>query len=289
MKFMYRLAIVLAVIGFVAASMPANAICALPSTFNGAYSALSSPLGAPDVARVRGDFWALGNGSGTLRATNGTVPLSYWVRIYPDPAPGVYYVAGDWGGDPLIQGCIQDPPTVQPAKMVYTIQEADANNAYFTVQCITENALANFDYSPNGAVNPLVDIPKPTITNSVKAGNTVTITATATPPAGGVFAGDCAATLVTGVKFYYKIVPRDTAAPATRDKSQWIALPGDNTIDCGAVDSDAYLATALVFDSGIESQLVSANSTKVQCGPTLATQPDNFRMIKKPRQVGTTR
>ena len=51
-------------------------------------------------------------------------------------------------------------------------------------------------------------------------------------------------------------------------------------------DSDVYLATSLVFESGFELQLVGENSVRVACGPTIA-QPDDLQPRKpgrKPRR-----
>ncbi len=51
-----------------------------------------------------------------------------------------------------------------------------------------------------------------------------------------------------------------------------------------ATDSDVYYAHSIVFDSGFETAYVSANSTRVQCGPTVAN-PNSFKLIdKKPKK-----
>jgi hypothetical protein len=39
---------------------------------------------------------------------------------------------------------------------------------------------------------------------------------------------------------------------------------------CGSVDNDVYLSTELWFDSDFTAPFVSSNSTRIECGPTLA-------------------
>jgi len=289
MKVISRIAVVLVAVGVVASLVtPAYAICVNASQFNGAYSALTSPAGTPDIGRVKGNFWSLGN----TAISNGSWPADQWVRIY---LGSQYYIAGDWAQDPGIAGCPHDAPAPQPAHMVYTLQDDNGVDSFYTVQCIQEDPQQNFVFTPNGALNPMVPFPKPRITASSRTGTTTNLTVTHQPldAAGALSDGTCGS-LITGFRVYSKTVPRGGPAPTTRARASWDPQGGTQPLGGSvpaattcAVDSDVYLATSLIFADGVESQIVSADATKVECGPNIATPEggDDFRFIRKPKNA----
>ena len=56
---------------------------------------------------------------------------------------------------------------------------------------------------------------------------------------------------------------------------------------CGATNTDVFIGAVLEFDSGFTTEVTSANSTKVECGPDIA-QPSRPRVrpgdIRPPRR-----
>jgi hypothetical protein len=57
---------------------------------------------------------------------------------------------------------------------------------------------------------------------------------------------------------------------------------------CGATNVDVYLATQLTFDSGFTTDVVSANSTRIECGPNVANPtPIRPRVIPERPELRT--
>ncbi len=296
MKLFSRLAIVVtAAIVALAAIQPADAACGLPALItqngtNGSYGYIESP-GLSSVSSFQGTFWALGFGSPDVVPghDNGTWPARFWLA----PPDTRVYLSGDWGASPAIDGCASTPPVPQPGKTVVLLADtnADGSDGYFVAACATKNARGNYNFQD---VHPFglhsARIPRPIFVASARAGTALNLTLNHEAVVGGVQPGDCGATLIRGYRVYSQAVPRNAAAPASRDKAQWTALTTESAIGANSVasidcstDSDVYLATALVFDSGVETLYVSRNSTVVQCGQTLADPPGSFKLLKRPR------
>jgi hypothetical protein len=158
----------------------------------------------------------------------------------------------------------------------------------FAVMSARTNASGTFDISQNGADFVLKPIPKPTITDSVRNGTNFDIdrlSVNVPAPVEGVYQKDGCDCFV-GYKVYGKLQARGSAPPTDRDAAGWTLLNLDGgapqvvTPLGGPVDlellgqcasnQDLYLGTALVMSSGYETPLVSADSTRVECGPDLA-------------------
>ncbi len=302
MKLISRLAIVVtAAIVALAAIQPAGAACLTQGFIHqygsdGTEGAISSP-GLSRQSSFKGSFWALGFGSPDVVPghDNGTWPSSSWLWG-PD---GAVYLLGGWGDDPGIDGCANTPPVPQPGKTVVLLADtnADGSDGYFVAACATKNDFEayNFqDLNPSGL--RLFQIPRPIFVASARAGTALNLTLNHEAVVRGIQPGDCGSPLIRGYRVYSQAVPRNAAAPANRDKAQWTALTTESAIGANSVasidcstDSDVYLATALVFDSGVETLYVSRNSTVVQCGQTLADPPGSFKLLKKPRTPTPTR
>ena len=296
MKLVSSLAVV-ATVAIVAAAavQPAGAACLGTSRItqfgsDGSYAPISSP-GLSTVSSFKGSFWALGFGSPAVVPghDNGTWPSSFWLIGFQY---GVY-LDGSWNSDPGIDGCANTPPVPQPGKTVVLIADTNAagTDGYFLAACATKNFFGDYNFQD---LNPfglrLFQIPRPIFVASARAGTALNLTLNHEAVVAGVQPGDCGAPLIRGYRVYAQAVPRNAAAPASRDKAQWTALTTESAIGANSVasvdcstDSDVYLATALVFDSGVETLYVSRNSTVVQCGPTLAEPQGSFRILKRPR------
>ncbi len=296
MKLISRLAIVVtAAIVTAAAIQPAGAACTVISLIhqngsNGSAGYIESP-GLSSVSSFKGTFWALGFGSPDVVPghDSGTWPTSSWLFGFDF----FVYVNGDWSRSQAIDGCASTPPVPQPGKTVVLLADTNANgsNGYFVAACVTKNLAGDYNFQdvhPSGL--RLARIPRPIFVASARAGTALNLTLNHEAVVGGVQPGDCGATLIRGYRVYSQAVPRNAAAPASRDKAQWTALTTESAIGANSVasidcstDSDVYLATALVFDSGVETLYVSRNSTVVQCGQTLADPPGSFKLLKRPR------
>lgn len=311
MKVISRLAALAVLPIAIAAALPAGATCNLPSQF--ASNQYWPSPGSNFAARVRGAWWALGQGNPASPggADNGgwgpqdpSIPGgNLWLR---NGGPGVY-VGGDWALDTRINGCIHDPPNPQPGMMVIALTDSDGGapgpnpKGYFAVACVQENAHANFEFGAanGGADLAMVPIPKPSITGSSRGpAGTVDVRFAAPTIEAGVYTdGLCPATgLVRGYKLYAVVKPRNEREPISRLRTGpegWIAASlaerplGSTeslTLPCSG-ESAIWVATSLVFDSGFEGAHLSQNSTKVECSPNLTTKPNQFRLIKNPKGV----
>ncbi len=258
----------------------------------------------PEVTWFNGaSWWGFGTGNPTIGAGNdngawqsnnlgpspGTQPWLY--PGYP-PSESKWFATGGTDGG-LTDGC----PTGGPLVMMVADQAAGVG--YFAVTIANEstsNATGNiWDFSQTGVNQVEIAIPKPRITASQRLSATQTQVTVNNPLSdfqGGYYpetgVTQTAGQVITGFKIYRQIVVRDAAAPVDR-ASGWTAATaatsmGTNatiTLDC-AVDSDAYLALSVVFEGAtpFETPVVGPNSTKIQCGPTLA-EPPRFKEIQK--------
>jgi hypothetical protein len=153
---------------------------------------------------------------------------------------------------------------------------------YYAMLSAAPDAGTNFQYGNNIALQP---IPAPQIVNSVRnpVGRDVDLTLNVPPLSGVVEDGGC--NCGSGAKYVVRAqeVPQNAAAPVGRDVGGWVtnltsAQPGGGTnvgsqivlnAPC-ANDTDLYLTTELIFDSGYSTSVVSGNSTRVACDPNIA-------------------
>lgn len=139
----------------------------------------------------------------------------------------------------------------------------------------------------------LVPVPAPTIVGSSRnpTTNDVTLSINVGPSSQGDYSQDGCACGATAYRVLQAIVPRGGMPPASSDLGAWspinqadgmpqpaggtaLGTQLDVTSNCGASDSDVYLTTQLVFDSGFATSRVSGSSLRVECGPNLAAPAD---------------
>lgn len=298
MKVISKIAIVLTVGALASAGMSnVHATCAVPgTTFGSDY--FTSPI-AQDPLLATGRFWGIGqfNPASPGGTDSGNALPQGFVRS----GPGGFYIAGDWSTDALYDGCIQDPPNPQPAKMAVAWTTSDGSDSYFVALCSDEDASGTFNNMFSIAPGAMSRVPKAVVHASSRAGNTTNLTVGHEPIVGGVFNTGCALA-VTGYKVYQQAVPRDAPAPSSPVSRSpaaggWTLL-GQGTessadivgqVTCGT-NQDIYLLTTLVLDGNVEIGQGSRNSTRVECGPNLATPSDSsdqFRFIRKPKSSKT--
>jgi hypothetical protein len=283
MKGMMKIGIALAVCALVSA-LPASALCGISDnrTFT-SYAYFSGSTGNP--ADFLGSFWQLGNFAG---ANNGTWEAPNWVYVNGDGA----YISGQWAQDPGIVGC----PPPGSVNMAYVISSpAAGGGSVFAAGCSSSDPGSgnfNFGLSQQGAIIPAQPMPKPSVINSTRNGAaSVTIDVAAPTVPGGILDEGSCSLAPQSYRVYARVVNRGDPAPTERGRlaGTWAPVGGPfpigspatvNVLTPGMVD--IYLAYGIIFNEGVETEHVGANSTVVQGGTTSSNQPSDFKIIKKP-------
>lgn len=274
------------------AATPAAAICvdSHPLTADGPggytyiYSpgcGLTCPGGTTSVTpAARGEFWALGAGdpavgsgidSGGWPAFDGPNGWSYIYPGYPT------YIRGDWNADPRIDGCIDDEC------MAVLVTDATDDDGYFALITAAQDAQGGYSFSRPGNAIDLAPIPPPTIVGSqvLPAGSRLDLLVDT--PAGGLYPDAACADALVGYRVWFRLLPLGSSPPDSRDPADGWQLADAATIPIGqqatldfdcVFQSNLYVATSLVFDSGYESAVLSANSTRVSCNESGPPCPD---------------
>ncbi len=257
-------------------------------------------LTPPWTMRFAATFWALGTGNPVLGLGDDagvfTVPPYDWA-YYEPTYYGYYYYAGiiisGWGRSGLIDGCVQNNPPNSCTCVLLTDQYSGVGyfailgNAATTGTWITWLDQPGSDGAGNAAPIILKPIPKPIFLSVARRPGTFNIDATMTVPAlpeADYTLGGCDCGPV-GYRIVQQVLPRGSAPPTDREASTWPAATtpegGEQPVTplgepvviegiCAYVDSDMYLAARLYFESDFASPVVSSNSTRIECGPTLA-------------------
>lgn len=253
-------------------------------------------------------FWALGAGNPAIGPGDdaGTFTVPPWSWAYYNPTYyGYYQYAGSiftgWGANSAIDGCLQNSPPGTCTCVLMT--DEDGTDGYFA---ITGNAASagiwwtqldqpGSDGAGNAGPIILQPMAKATILNTVRLPNLdLDIDVTVPPvPAADYTLGGCGGCGPVGFKVMEIVQSRGAPPPGTRQAAAWspMTLSGGGvqpvlgtpmggvvtvTSPCGASNTDVYIAPVLVFDSGFETNVVAGNSTRIECGPTLA-EPEKPR------------
>lgn len=287
----------LALVAVVALLVPMNAsaICGSAISFGSYYSFVTNTSGTPSL---RSNFWLLnaGNTAAGAGIDNGTVAESdVWLVQYPDTAH--LAVLSTWAAQ-AYDGCPDSaaggPPTGH--RMVLSFSDVNgAGNMTYAVACAHRDTQAGvqFDFTqPSNAPIALVQAPKGSITNTVRAGTDATVTV-ASPDFSAGFYGDgsvgCeAATVIPQYDVYKQQLARGGVAASSRDVTSWTLVGTGNTgtpfvfnTGCGATNCDIVLAVTPHYNSGFGTgeaatggaARVGQNSGTIQAGPTLAVTP----------------
>lgn len=267
----------------------------------------ANPAPPPIGPNAKVTFWGLGagdpaigfgndNGAYDMIAAGGVYVYGYGVGAGYDPNASFWYGAtifGSWDGG-TTDGCVGGNNC-----MCVLITDEEGGVGTFAIS--GGMATANFDTffnrsgtSDGGRSNApivLVPIPSPQINGSSRdvATNDVTFNMNVPAVGSGDYTQDGCACAPTAYRILQTVVPRGGMPPTSRDLGAWTDLGGANigvatdvTSNCGSQDNDVYLATQLVFDSGFGTHTVSSNSTRVECGPNLATPSDGTPRPDRP-------
>jgi len=275
------------------------------------------PGNPPVTSSFSGLFWALGAGDPAtgLGDDNGTHAEDGWFGYNATPSIDFYYagyIDTNWSVAG-IDGCLYNAGSTGSLDgdecTCVLLSDQNGADGYFAVASGQVNVVGNTSLNMpgsdgNGNSGPiiLVPIPKPFITNTVVDPGTLDIDLTVTVAAfsAGVYVKDGCDCGPTGFKVVSIAIPLGDPPPADRDASLWteIELAGGGaqpvtpfgsavTVEstCGSANTDVYLATALVFDSGFGPAVVSRNSTRVECGPNMANPWSSRSRPQIPRSL----
>lgn len=252
---------------------------------------ITGSLTAPYTADLFGVYWQLGAGDPTLGvgvdAGGNTVPPGDW--IYFATYAGVYTFAGNIFENwtlPSVDLCVGN----EVCECVLLTDQRDGVGYFALLSGLTTPGgdlnLTQPGSDGAGNAGPIIlkPIPAPTITriDMDMATHNMTFNVNAAAPTEGIYAKDGCNCGPVGYVMYQAIVPRDAPPPGDRDAAAWDAMtpvtpmgqPTSFLSECGGTEVDVYLATGLVFDSGMTGApypvTLSANSMRTLCGPTMA-------------------
>jgi hypothetical protein len=262
------------------------------------------------TAAASGVFWALGGGDAAdgVGNDNGTWLSENWLYGYYYPgygfAPFTLFTAWDAPG---VDGCINLTGGLGSPGTCTCILLTDELNGVGKFAAVSVQTDAGGDSYLNRTTGnaPIVlrDMPKPQILGSTRDPGTfnIVMNITVPPPASGLYeAATCGCAEAVSYKLYQAVVPRGDAPPASRDIAVggWSEMnlagavpqplggtPAGTPVSveslCGASNTDVFVTAQLVFDSGFATDVVSTNSTRVECGPNIA-EPQPIRPKVRP-------
>lgn len=215
---------------------------------------------------------------------------------------GTYYagqIFTGWGANPAIDGCIDTQGSCTCLLLTDNTGDAQqvalvAGRASSTLD--TELNQPGNDGSGNSGPIILRNV-KPFITLTDNGGDSTSVDVTVRQDAlQGIYDNEgCDCQAGAQARFYLRSVPRGSAAPDSRDLAQWndtgavapLGSPSSPiTVNCSD-NQDVYVASVIEFTTvaggaaPFTTPNVSSNSTRVECGPSIADQPVE---IQRPRQ-----
>lgn len=166
-------------------------------------------------------------------------------------------------------------------------QPAGTAKTHFLVATVSETfaTSVNFDYGGQGDHN-LIEVPRPRVVSSSRAGSLVNVSVQIPSIAGGLY-GPNAASAVTG----YNILSASSATNPGRNAAAYslrtsVAAPGGVAgtsgvvgVDCTTATSDQWVVTQLTFEGGAVLSSAVSEPTRVNCNPALADP--KYKIIPK--------
>mgnify|MGYP003571918905 FL=1 len=286
-------------------------------TYNGYpnYAPYSTGAGNTTVSPAfEGVFWSAGFGDPTigLGDDNGAfAPSDGWFYYRGYGAPYYFYYAAEifttWAALPSIDGCLLNGGGgTETCTCVLLTDQDGADGFYAMVSNRTNIGSDTFLNQPgndgNGNAGPIIlqPVPKTFIEGNSwsPATGDIELTVNVSGDPGNYNLDPTCNCGPIGYRVVQQQLTRGSAPPDTRDAAAWTPvdlvggapqpvngnpLGASVTVQslCGlAEDKDVYLATQLVFDSGFDATVVSGNSTRIECGPTIAepNQPSRPRI-----------
>jgi hypothetical protein len=262
--------------------------------------------GPPLADNFTGVFWRLGTGNpaigpgydnGTYSPTGGAAP---WIQRPSYADAGTYWypakVEGSW--NLASDGCLDGGSGgFDPSDCMCMLLTDQWNGVgYFALLGDQPDGIGNSSfYQPGGAPLVLAPIPKVEILNSVRGPGPnfdVSLDLRVSAPGAGVY-DECGCGPVS-YRLHQRVAPRGTPTGDERALGQWAQVAGPlpigtqingHQVACGGADTDVHLTASLIFDSGFSTTIVSGNSTRVECGPNIATPEELHRPVRLPSRT----
>lgn len=303
---MKKLSMVMLVAVAALASSSAFAVCTNALTFNqggyacgGYYCYIQCEAGAgcgDTIAGIQADFWSLNTGNPAVLAgdDDGSRANSQWLTRY-SPAYGMYMqIPNNWT-QVGIDGCIEGKVPAGHANevMVAMFSDVGAGGGYFAAAAVERNSASSpqFNFSVGGNNITMRPIPSPFITATRRISSTQVEVDVNCPDLSGGFYSDgttSAGEVISGCQVYNSQAGLGAGAPASRNRGDFAdtgaLVPsggsGTATINCSG-DTSNYVAFAVAYNSGFQSDFVSNVSGRVDCGPNVADPSPRFKLIDR--------
>lgn len=232
---------------------------------------------------LKGRFW-----QGGARGSSNEGTLCPEVSYMTDDGTGIT-VFGQMGGDVFGVPC--DNAGCAVGSMILLIQTLsnDGTKAYYATGKVLE-LNSEYDYSRTGTDWQVTEIPRPRVSSSSRAGNTVNLNANFNPPTGAHGEADSIPRnqILTG----YQVVRFEGLADPGRLPGAWTNIgsvipvneSGDTPVIglaavCSGTTNDVFVAMRPVYDNGQFSSDYVGASTRVECDPNVADP--RFKMIDR--------
>jgi hypothetical protein len=278
-----------------------------PPNYYSGYPPYSTDGTPPITPSFFGVYWQLGAGDVELGlgSDSGGFPATGtddWVYYGTFAAYNMNFGAimfTTWAALPSIDGCVENGT----CECVLMTDQRNGVGYFGLLSGQADPGTGNLFLNQGGADpagnnTPIVmaPIPGPTITRIDMDMDThnLTFNVTAAAPAAGVYQMDGCDCGPVGFNVYQAIVDRDAPPPGDRNAAGWekmTALPvafGAPAVfesACGGSEVDVYLAIGIEaadgFSGGTYPVILSENSAKTMCGPTMAQPTDLQPKIRR--------
>jgi hypothetical protein len=306
LKARYLVSIAAVAVAVIALAPAASANCGVAKGFGQFsapnYSYTFMPTTSNNTSTtIIGKFWEVGSSS--TDSSGAGCDDSYWFRPCPatyscggNPTGKTRYILGFMGGAGCnVVGCPGG------GDLNTLIQDtATDGKTFFALARVSEinGPLIAYDYTRVGANITLVQMARPTVTSSSRAGTTINLNMTLNPVQTGFYGLSGQTAQGPGNISGYRLYTFTGTADPGRARGSYVqdatqrpytgaAVTVTNfPVNCSNTAQDVFVALGLEFDGGaVQSDYVS-QSFRVECDPTIA-DPKNFRTLDKPAGVKT--
>ena len=274
----------------------ASAACATPQLFSlsfsdaGDYSVIFPGDANATVGGgvLKGRFWQAG-ARGTANEGPGCPEVSYLVQRDAQTV-GIY---GASGGDILGTGVCDNVGCVTgDIVILLSTLSNDASKAYYAVGKVSQTSYGH-DLARTGTDWQQIEVPRPRVSSSNRAAQTVTLNVAMNPPTGahGEADGYARNSILTGYQLVRFEGPADPGRLAAAWTNLGAVIPVQENSDTPSVGvqavcagttgtpNDVFVAVRPVFDNGQFSGDYVGASTRVECDPSVADP--RFKMIER--------
>lgn len=254
-------------------------------------------------ASIIGSFWEVG--AAATDSSGAGCPDDAWVKVCDasqfscggNPTGKTRYMYGAMAGPGCqpTNGC----PGGGDANFLVQDVSTDGQHSFFALARVSETLAAStaYDLTRLSANVSLVEIPRPTVNSSSRAGTTINLNVNLNAVQTGFFglAGQTAQGPgnISGVRIMTFTGLTDPGrGRAAGWQADTISRPYTGAsinvplfaVNCANIANDVFVATALEFDGGAVTSDYVSQSVRVECDPNIA-DPKRFRSLEKPSGI----